>query len=277
MPSCVVVIPVYRWPLTRMEAFSFVSTLQILSDYPVVVAGPDNVVCQFPKHFKGKEIGSSIFPDGYFLSIHSYNRLLMSRVFYSAFILYEYMLIVQLDALVLKDDLKYWCDRRYSYIGAPWFNGFTTPQAPYQLLGVGNGGFSLRAVHDCLDILSGYKYIPKKDFLFMNDSVLNPISLFRDRLLYAHNHYPFTPRTSEDVFWGIYVPAAYSSYRVADVYTALNFSFEVMPRLMYELNSSRLPFGCHAWEKYESDFWIEKLGSDYFDSQQDTINSFLSS
>ena len=275
MSSCVVVIPVYRWPLTRMEVLSFISTVKILSKYRIVLVGPESIVCQFPKRFEGKEISALTFPEGYFLSVNTYNRLLMSRVFYSAFSSYEYMLIAQLDALVLKDDLKHWCDMGYSYIGAPWFNGFEKPQEPYRLFGVGNGGFSLRSVQDCLKVLSGYRYIQKKNDLGFNYSRPSLKNFLRDRVVFAHNHYPFTPMANEDVFWGVYVPEAIRSYRVADVETALNFSFEVMPRLMYKLNGNKLPFGCHAWEKYDFGFWREQLGPDYFDSQQDSINSFL--
>ena len=36
---------------------------------------------------------------------------------------------------------------------------------------------------------------------------------------------------------------------------AIKFSFEVMPSYLYKLNNNVLPFGCHAFEKYESDFW----------------------
>ena len=30
------------------------------------------------------------------------------------------MLIYQLDAFVFQDDLAYWCQQNYDYIGAPW-------------------------------------------------------------------------------------------------------------------------------------------------------------
>jgi hypothetical protein len=36
---------------------------------------------------------------------------------------------------------------------------------------------------------------------------------------------------------------------------ALKFGFEQHPQLCYELNNQQLPFGCHAWEKYDYEFW----------------------
>ena len=35
----------------------------------------------------------------------------------------------------------------------------------------------------------------------------------------------------------------------------LRFSFEVAPRLCFELNGRRLPFGCHGWHRYDRTFW----------------------
>ena len=37
---------------------------------------------------------------------------------------------------------------------------------------------------------------------------------------------------------------------------ALKFAFEVNPSYLYNINNEKLPFGCHAFEKYEYDtFW----------------------
>jgi hypothetical protein len=33
------------------------------------------------------------------------------------------------------------------------------------------------------------------------------------------------------------------------------FSFEVAPRYCFKMNRERLPFGCHAWSKYDQEFW----------------------
>jgi len=36
---------------------------------------------------------------------------------------------------------------------------------------------------------------------------------------------------------------------------ALRFAFEKSPAASYELTDHALPFGCHAWERYDPAFW----------------------
>ena len=36
---------------------------------------------------------------------------------------------------------------------------------------------------------------------------------------------------------------------------ALEFSFELAPRYCFMMNGRRLPFGCHAWFRYDREFW----------------------
>jgi hypothetical protein len=46
-----------------------------------------------------------------------------------------------------------------------------------------------------------------------------------------------------------------AGFKVASVDEAIGFSFECDPRYMYQINNNRLPFGCHAWPKYDLEFW----------------------
>ena len=79
---------------------------------------------------------------------------MLSSVFYQEFEQYQYVLIAQTDSLVFSDDLNIWAEKGYSYIGAPWFEGYTQPTQPLRLTAVGNGGFSLRNVQDFLRVLN---------------------------------------------------------------------------------------------------------------------------
>ena len=56
-------------------------------------------------------------------------------------------------------------------------------------------------------------------------------------------------------FWGLGANYTDKLFKVPPNYQALKFSFEAMPSYLYKLNNNVLPFGCHAFEKYESDFW----------------------
>ena len=70
-------------------------------------------------------------------------------------------------------------------------------------------------------------------------------------------------RGYEDQFWGISVPKKFAWFRVPSFEEAAAFAFEMQPRRLFDLNHEVLPFGCHAWWKYDLDFWkphIEKFG-----------------
>ena len=60
------------------------------------------------------------------------------------------------------------------------------------------------------------------------------------------------------IIWSHYGPQIDTNFRVASGMEGMKFGFEKEPSLLYSKNNNQLPFGCHAWEKYEPDFW-EKL------------------
>jgi hypothetical protein len=47
----------------------------------------------------------------------------------------------------------------------------------------------------------------------------------------------------------------YPRFRLPAVDVALRFAFEASPRVYFALNNYELPFGCHAWERYDKAFW----------------------
>ena len=62
-------------------------------------------------------------------------------------------------------------------------------------------------------------------------------------------------KSSGRFFWGLGANYTDKLFKVPSNYHALEFSFEAMPSYLYKLNNNVLPFGCHAFEKYETDFW----------------------
>jgi hypothetical protein len=172
------------------------------------------------------------FSDQYFKGTSGYNKLLINSGFYQAFVTYQYLLIFQLDAWVFEDALLEWCNRGYDYIGAPWLEeplrGRASKWIPFTKLcvnKVGNGGLSLRRVPTHLQIAKKLTFITR---------------------FYNYN---------EDVFWSIFVPVIFRSYRKPKVQEALEFAFEYKPRESYERIGNKLPFGCHAWERTDREFW----------------------
>jgi hypothetical protein len=180
----------------------------------------------------------------------------LSKKFYQAFDDFEYLLIAQTDALVLSDELEFWCKKQYSYIGAPWFEGYTTPILPLALTSVGNGGFSLRRVPDFLKVLS-------RPRIFKNTLMQSWPGNWRStiyRYLKDYHSFVFSDThlnidVNEDLFWGLFVPARCSFFKVPRAQDAIAFAFEAYPEHLYQLNHQRLPFGCHAWQRYQPEFW----------------------
>ena len=62
-------------------------------------------------------------------------------------------------------------------------------------------------------------------------------------------------RSEADIFWSDEAVHYYPDFKIADVPTGLRFAFEVSPRLCLERNHNQLPFGRHAWARYDRAFW----------------------
>jgi hypothetical protein len=59
----------------------------------------------------------------------------------------------------------------------------------------------------------------------------------------------------EDTLYGVMFPYHFSSFKVPIVDIAVTFSIDENPHLFYQLNSYRLPLGCHAFIKNYNNFW----------------------
>jgi hypothetical protein len=268
--SCVIVIPVYKSfsELTENEIKSIRQACKILKQYPLFFTGTealaDTDAYLALATTEQVKAGFKVFPKKYFESIAGYNHLLLSKKFYKAFARFEHILIYQTDAYVFRDELDYWCKKKYCYIGAPWFEGWSTP-VTFTLVGVGNGGFSLRKTDKHIDILSRVaiikrlkvfcRHIEMKQFSFF--IMLVQLLNFRLKIkskpsLHLLNE---LDEINEDYFWGECVPVLFKDFQVAPVGDAMRFSFEANPTYLYEKCGKRLPFGCHAWEKFDPVFW----------------------
>jgi hypothetical protein len=243
--KCSVVIPIYKNYPTEFEKKSYIQCLKILHKHPIIIACPENFDGTY--YFiiaKEQNIDFKLerFRDICFSNIAEYNKLMLSRDFYKRFKKFDYILLYQLDAWVFCDEIDYWCNQGYDFIGAPWVNlnifnwlqtGFYPRKLYYlhkillkgqYLSKVGNGGFSLRKV---------------KSFL------LN-IGLFNKT---ASNW-----RENEDVFFSHYVKTFNPFFRIAPVRKALKFSFDTFPGPAFVMNNQKLPFGCHAWYREDTPY-----------------------
>jgi hypothetical protein len=258
-----VAIPIYKTDLAAAEVLSIERTAGMLGRWPLYFVGPQRLRA----HLEGlaQRFGTGFqvktFDDDFFSGITGYNRLMRALGFYRAFEGHTHLLIAQTDALVLSDDLASWCERDVSYVGAPWFVGGSFPERPLRFWGVGNGGFSLRRLGDFVRVLETPRRIPNfiKSRSGGDRGLSNWVRRLKHEHLYAYNVEPFFSSANEDHFWGVLVPAACPFFHVPSPEEAIGFAFEVEPRLMLEMNGNRLPFGCHAWERYDRAFWEERL------------------
>ena len=264
-----VVVPLYRLPLTEEEENSLASVRRYLGAYRLVFVSPAHLRLQ--RSFVRDEDRVISFRPSDFKDIRSYNRLLLSKRFYRAFEGYEYLLICQLDSLVLSDQLAHWIGREWDYIGAPWSEGYLTSNGA-EFTGVGNGGFSLRRVAAALRVLdspmpahSDYVMGPPPGWWYWKRvrKAMLALNALRRHLppITASKHLRRFYHGNEDVFWGRYAVQLDPSFRVAPVEEALRFAFEVDPRGCFARNGGHMPFGCHAWTRYDRSFW-EAMTSD---------------
>jgi hypothetical protein len=259
----VIVIPTHKSRLEKFEKISFRQCMKILGAYPIRIVCPPGTDVSY---FKGiaPQIEIDRVPRSWMASERAYASMMVKPHFYNMYSGFKYILTYQLDAFVFSDRLREWCERDMDFIGAPWFEGFDKALS-FHLMGVGNSGFCLRKTQSFLEVSKKWTFL---------DKVLSSITFQRNnvrqnRLLFAlwELQIMMTPGYCgpEDIFWGFKVPSRYKKFKVANVDDAMRFSFEYNPRYLYKLLGEQLPFGCHAWQKTDIDFWkpfIERQGYD---------------
>lgn len=250
---------------------------------------PDEIISlRHLEHHLGKYDKFLVVPDGmniaregfrvasfsrkYFGSVAAHNHMLYWPGFYKRFEDYDYVFFYHLDSLAFGDELENWCNRGLDFIGPPWIKcddspWVTTPR-------VGNGGFALLRVESALKVLynryrmhSGtYWY----DMFTRNGKVVEPIvrvlrKLCRhfssDSLLarllseWDKMRDPAPNSRNSDIFWADKAIQFLPEFKVASLKEGLQFGFEAAPRQCLEMNGGKMPFGCHAWARYDRTFW----------------------
>lgn len=259
-----IVVPLSnRKELTPEEKISLKHLIHYLGKYDKYVIIPKSLEVDYPgfgiKRFGGK----------YFGSLEAHKKLLLSPSFYKAFKEYKFIFTYHLDALVFSDQLQYWCKMDYDYIGAPFLKSISSPEQGFS--GVGNSGFCLRKTGAFFRIIGSPKY--KLSYLtaecWRKYLKINPLHekiwkfpkkhLQRSKIYGAAKHNASSFARNDDRFLFNNAKRYYPEYNVAPIETALRFAFECSPRYCFKENNHTLPFGCHAWYKYDKDFWESYL------------------
>ena len=277
MTTCVVVIPIYNANPKPIEMASLRRVLTVLNGHVIhlfTYEDLDTTVYKAVFEECNKSFLVDYFDKSYFSSVKGYNKLCLTPAFYLRYIDYDYMLIYQLDAWVFYDSLQYWCDKNYDYIGAPHFYS-QEKNVTKEFMGVGNGGFSLRRIKYCLQILSRNKHLP-----YLKPSSL--MNYYEKKLVYFRCHpimveriwiivkvffksvgiknslgyFICSNKINEDFIFGSWATLAWNAkVNIPSFDEATDFAFETNPSYLYN-KKGKLPFGCHAFEKWEYDsFW----------------------
>ena len=267
-----VLIPIYKSSLAADEVVSLASIRENVAAEEICFVAPQSLNLERIIH-PGEN--SERFEDDFFQGIEGYNRLMTSVQFYERFTNFDSILICQLDCLIFRDELKLWTAKGYDYIAAPWFKRFVEePSAG--LWRVGNGGFSLRNVQSHLRVLqqrvvSGAIYPKQGASPWVPTELSAELGLYQKIVPWYRTKNPFATWTTveeeirryprnEDLFWSLEAPKFDPAFTIASAIEALPFAFEMAPRWCFERNGNQLPFGCHAWGRYDREFWKSILG-----------------
>lgn len=256
-----IAIPIYR-PFSELSGNEVKTLLQIrkvLAARDIFYIHPSYVDTTAYLHLmEPLRVRALRMPDKFFGSLERSNRLLVNHGFYKQFSNYRFVLIHHTDAWVFSDQLDHWCGLDIDYVGAPWFEGKKDPVLPLRFIGVGNGGLSLRKVSSFMRITADKNFLLVHFLLYQTYRFLEGHHYQTLRRFLGINYLMRLMRSNigyEDEFWGLIVPRHFRWFKVAHPELALQFSFEVLPEVLWKLNNYQLPFGCHAWERYDPAFW----------------------
>jgi hypothetical protein len=237
--SVVVVVPIYKDALDPSEQFSLDYSRKALSGREVRFIAPQALKEGYYRE-RYPTVPIDRFAAPAFESIPEYNRLLLSSDFYHRYSDRAFMLVLQTDAIVLRDELDYWCAQPFDYVGAPWPKAFELLLQTGRFQGdfskhvhthVGNGGFSLRRNRKCIKLLQEF---PVETDLFLRAG------------------------SSEDLFFSV-MGTISGDFVMPNEVTASCFAMEGRPSFYFQINGGKLPMGAHAWEINEQEFWRAQL------------------
>ncbi|MEO5917521.1 MAG: DUF5672 family protein [Luteolibacter sp.] len=261
----VILIPMStRAELTPEEEISMRQILHYFGRYEKFLIVPEGMEISF------EGFGVMHFPRRFFGSAANHGRMLNTPEFYRHFEDYEFIFFHHLDALAFSDQLEEWCDSDVDYIGPPWIN---CPDSPWvDRPRVGNGGFTLLRTQKALEALRSrhlaepatfwldlfsYRATPQLADKLERIKGIFPLSIVAKRLLkeWSETEDPSPNNRNNDIFWSDLAAYYLPDFKVASVEEGLRFAFEVSPRICLELNGGKMPFGCHAWARYDRAFW----------------------
>lgn len=116
--SYVTVVPAYQATLAASEAFAL-TQLKRLAVHNITLVCPTRLeVAAYLELVPDLQVIR--LPGDYFTSVQSCNTLMLQPWFYELFTYdYEWMMVHQLDAFLLSNQINDFCELSYHYFGAP--------------------------------------------------------------------------------------------------------------------------------------------------------------
>jgi len=235
-----IAIPIYKKNFDQEEQLLVDRMFNVFAGRHISFFGPANLDSSYylDRYPSAKQM---TFESDYFLSVQGYSRLLLSRKFYESFGGKEFLLISQPDVYVFRDELDTWLSKPYDYVGAPWPNGYSVTlnmgrfknDASGTLVNafVGNGGFSLRRINECVRLLEQDAEVAE---------------------------WFFKTGSSEDLFFS-FVGQMTARFVLPNPIEASMFAMEAQPEFFYDLNGCYIPMAVHAFRKFSPEFWKSKI------------------
>lgn len=240
-----IVIPIYKKNLDCTEIMSLerLSKMTRGKGYPMFFIKPKSLNCRgYYRYISQDSIREIEFDDEYFKDTKGYSQLCLSYDFYDKLSIYQYMYIYQLDCYLFEDNLQYWVDLGYDYIGAPILAtsaGWDTFDEKKKIWEprVGNGGFSLRKIDTFKELTD-----PNGEFRTyynIKDELIKKI-IYEDKY-FCNDIYDFY------------------ELNVPDWIIASKFSFDMNVDIYKKMfNIDYNPMGVHAWPK-NIRHWKDKM------------------
>ncbi|PYE85238.1 DUF5672 family protein [Phyllobacterium leguminum] len=285
-PGCsrlAVVVPTHLEQLDEQFAATLLHNATQLRDYKLEIVLPEtNSPSWYESFFAKHGINGTVrlMPAKYFGSPAAVNKMGTDPAFYRVYQEFDYILICHLDAWIFRDQLAYWMEQGYDFIGAPLFlpeNGnvhFLRRMAPFG----GNGGLSLRRVASCIRVLETFhpginpwRVAQAIWFLARNRRWGLIIVLFRLlRELSQDWRGTFNKyNIYEDVFFTIIAPLCGNRISIPPSRIAMQFSCEVeYPMLQKEVLCLEPPMGVHGYDKYIQTDYLDYIRGFFARKQQ---------
>ena len=248
-----ILIPTHKTEFDHYETKSILRVIKLYQNkFDIFFICPDNLKNKFDIY----NINVEPFPNIFFSNHSQYNKLCMDKNFYNRFKKYKYILISQIDSIVLDDKLTYWCKHNLSYIGGPSYHKKLISKKPKSPKFFCNGGFSLRKVEDFIKLFDSKNiYLKNIDFKIINQicfrgyfikflKLLIKSILFRNKNYFINNFF-----LNEDVFFTYFAKLFFKEFKVPKdtkqcAYFALSEGVDY-----YIKKYNKIPFGIHGYNK----------------------------